>query len=62
LRSDRQLRWLHKVRLYPTCAQEHMLVEMLRVSRELYNATLQQRRDSWTHVEFHTRQNSNTPR
>jgi len=43
-----QLRWLHKVRLYPTCAQERALIEMLRVTRELYNALLQQRRDSWT--------------
>jgi putative transposase len=43
-----QLRWLHKVRLYPSCAQERRLIEMLRVTRELYNAMLQQRRDSWT--------------
>src|SRR5665213_2317692 len=47
-RFDGQLRWLHKVRLYPTCAQERGLIEMLRVTRELYNAMLQQRRDSWT--------------
>jgi putative transposase len=47
-RFDGQLRWLHKVRLYPTCAQERTLIEMLRVTRELYNALLQQRRDSWT--------------
>ncbi|MGA2395263.1 MAG: transposase [Candidatus Lustribacter sp.] len=47
-RFDGQLRWLHKVRLYPTCAQECALIEMLRVTRELYNALLQQRRDSWT--------------
>jgi putative transposase len=46
-RFDGQLRWLHKVRLYPTCAQECQLIEMLRVTRELYNAMLQQRRDSW---------------
>jgi putative transposase len=46
-RFDGQLRWLHKVRLYPTCAQECALVEMLRITRELYNALLQQRRDSW---------------
>ena len=46
-RFDGQLRWLHKVRLYPTCAQERELLEMLRVTRELYNAMLQQRRDSW---------------
>jgi putative transposase len=43
-----QLRWLHKVRLYPTCAQERALLEMLKVTRELYNALLQQRRDAWT--------------
>ena len=47
-RFDGQLRWLHKVRLYPTCAQERALVTMLRVTRELYNALLQQRRDTWT--------------
>jgi putative transposase len=47
-RFDGQLRWLHKVRLYPSCAQEGKLYEMLRVTRELYNAMLQQRRDSWS--------------
>ncbi len=47
-RFDGQLRWLHKVRLYPTCAQERALVTMLRGTRELYNALLQQRRDAWT--------------
>jgi putative transposase len=47
-RFDGRLRWLHKVRLYPTCAQERALVTMLRVTRELYNALLQQRRDAWT--------------
>ena len=47
-RFDGQLRWLHRVRLYPTCAQERALVTMLRVTRELYNALLQQRRDAWT--------------
>jgi putative transposase len=47
-RFDGQLRWLHKVRLYPTCAQERALVGMLRATRELYNALLQQRRDAWT--------------
>jgi putative transposase len=36
------------VRLYPTFAQERALVEILRVTRELYNAMLQQRRDAWT--------------
>ena len=47
-RFDGQLRWLHKVRLYPTCAQERALITMLRVTRELYNALLMQRRDAWT--------------
>jgi transposase len=47
-RFDGQLRRLHKVRLYPTCAQERALFTMLRVTRELYNALLQQRRDAWT--------------
>jgi putative transposase len=46
-RFDGQSRWLHKVRLYPTCVQERGLIEILRVTRELYNAMLQQRRDSW---------------
>jgi putative transposase len=47
-RFEGRLRWLHKVRLYPSCAQERALFEMLRVTRELYNALLQQRRDAWT--------------
>jgi putative transposase len=47
-RFDGQLRWLHKVRLYPTIAQRRALIEMLRVTRELYNVMLWQRRDSWT--------------
>jgi len=47
-RFDGQLRWFHKVRLYPTCAQERALIEVLRVTRELYNAMLQQRHDAWT--------------
>jgi putative transposase len=46
-RFEGRLRWLHKVRLYPSCAQERTLLEMLRVTRELYNAFLQQRRDAW---------------
>ena len=47
-RFDGQLRWLHKVRLYPTHAQERTLFTTLSVTRELYNAMLQQRRDSWS--------------
>jgi putative transposase len=46
-RFDGRLRWLHKVRLYPTCPQELTLLGMLRVTRELYNALLEQRRDAW---------------
>jgi transposase len=47
-RFDGELRWLHKVRLYPTCAQQRALIEILRTTRALYNALLQQRRDAWT--------------
>lgn len=43
-----ELRWLHKVRLYPTCVQQRALLTMLNTTRELYNALLAQRRDSWT--------------
>jgi putative transposase len=43
-----RIRWLQKVRLYPTCAQERTLVDILKTTRELYSALLQQRRDSWT--------------
>jgi putative transposase len=46
-RFDGHLRCLHKVRLYPTYAQRSMLFEMLRLTRELYNAMLEQRRDRW---------------
>lgn len=46
-RFDDQLRWPHKVRLYPTCRQARALTEILRVTRELYNAMLHQRRDAW---------------
>jgi putative transposase len=46
-RFDGELRWLHKVRLYPTCAQARALIEILRTTRDLYNALLQQRRDAW---------------
>jgi putative transposase len=46
-RFDGELRWLHKVRLYPTCAQARELFVMLRTTRELYNAMLEQRRDAW---------------
>jgi len=46
-RFDGQLRCLHKVRLYPTCAQESILFGVLRLTRELHNALLEQRRDRW---------------
>jgi putative transposase len=46
-RFENELRWLHKVRLYPTCAQARELFVMLRTTRELYNAMLEQRRDAW---------------
>ena len=46
-RFDGQLRCLHKVRLYPTCAQQSVLFGFLRLTRELYNALLEQRRDRW---------------
>ena len=46
-RFDGQLRCLHKVRLYPTCAQQAILFGFLRLTRELYNALLEQRRDRW---------------
>jgi hypothetical protein len=46
-RFENELRWLHKVWLYPTCAQERELFVMLRTTRELYNAMLEQRRDAW---------------
>ncbi len=46
-RFDGQLRWLHKVRLYPTHAQRSALFGALRQTRELYNAMLEQRREYW---------------
>ena len=46
-RFEGQLRWLHKVRLYPTCAQTAALFLMLRLTRELHNALLEQRRERW---------------
>jgi hypothetical protein len=47
-RFEGKTRWLHRVRLYPTSRQERVLAEILDVTRELYNALLQQRRDAWT--------------
>jgi putative transposase len=44
---DGQLRWPHAVRLYPTCAQRSLLFTMLRLTRDLYNALLEQHREYW---------------
>jgi putative transposase len=41
------VRWMHRVRLYPTCAQARRLTFMLDVTRRLYNAALQQRSDAF---------------
>src|SRR5580704_7489267 len=41
------MRWLHEVRLYPNKSQTDKLRFMLHVTRDLYNAALQQRRDVW---------------
>ena len=41
------MRWMHRVRLYPSCAQEARLRFMLDVTRLLYNALLEQRRWLW---------------
>jgi putative transposase len=37
-----------KYRLFPTPAQQRLLVSWLGLTRELYNAALQERRDAWT--------------
>jgi putative transposase len=41
------MRCMHKVRLYPTSKQDAKLHFMLDVTRQVYNAMLQQRRDAW---------------
>jgi len=46
-RFDGQLRWLHKVRLYQTCAQRTALFTILCLTRELFNALLEQHREYW---------------
>jgi putative transposase len=38
---------IERIRLYPTASQRWRLAFMLDVTRELYNALLQQRRDAW---------------
>jgi putative transposase len=42
------VRWMHRVRLYPTPSQVERLHFALRVTRQLYNALLEQRRYAWT--------------
>lgn len=37
----------YKFRLYPSKRQQRKLDEWLNLSRELYNAALQERRDAW---------------
>jgi putative transposase len=41
------MRWMHRIRLYPTESQEARLRHMLHVTRHLYNAALQERRDAY---------------
>jgi len=52
------MRWMHRVRLYPTSRQEKRLRLMLDVTRQIYNALLQQRRDAWKtrHFAFTSKQ------
>ena len=45
---NRLVRWMHRVRLYPTASQVDRLHFALRVTRQLYNALLDQRRYAWT--------------
>src|SRR5271165_591554 len=42
------MRWMHRVRLYPTSAQVERLQRMLDVTCQLYNALLDERRYAWT--------------
>jgi transposase len=41
------MRWMHRIRLYPTESQEARLRHILHVTRHLYNAALQERRDAY---------------
>src|ERR1700736_1101775 len=41
------MRWMHRVRLYPTPSQQRRLEFMLHITRTLYNAALQERRDAY---------------
>jgi transposase len=46
--SDNVLvRWMHRVRLYPSSRQEARLHFALDITRQIYNAALAQRRDVW---------------
>lgn len=42
-----RMRWMHRVRLYPSRAQRRRLEFMLHCTRHLYNAALQERRDAY---------------
>jgi len=42
------MRWMHRVRLYPKAKQIERLEFMLDVTRQLYNALLDERRYAWT--------------
>jgi hypothetical protein len=42
------MRWLHRVRLYPTTTQVERLRFALDVTRQLYNALLDERKYAWT--------------
>jgi putative transposase len=42
------MRWMHRVRLYPTAAHERRLWFMLDLTRQTYNALLDERRYAWT--------------
>jgi putative transposase len=48
MRDTVLVRWMHRVRLYPSRRQQDRLRFALDVTRQLYNAALQQRRDVWT--------------
>ena len=42
-----EVKRIHRIRLYPTPRQEDALRFMLDVTRQLYNAALQERRDAY---------------
>jgi putative transposase len=48
VRDNVLVRWMHRVRLYPSTRQEARLRVALDVTRQIYNAALEQRRDMWT--------------